>query len=136
MDGLKDILRKYTNTLHLAGGDEMPTFADAERSQLQAALTALSKRNNTLFRVCAIIAIIAFIFVFGLLIYLITEPTKIQIILGPTGVSAIFVSLTGLLAYMNKIWKEKISTDILLALVGTLKADVINSVVTALLAKI
>lgn len=114
----------------------MPTFADAERSQLQAALTALSKRNNTLFRVCAIVAIIAFIFVFGLLIYLITEPTKIQIILGPTGVSAIFVSLTGLLAYMNKIWKEKISTDILLALVGTLKADVINSVVTALLAKI
>jgi hypothetical protein len=129
MTSLTVILKKYTNSSRLLG--EEANNSTLDREQLKSALMTLSKKNTTFFWICAILTSSTFIICCILILNFLNDPAKIQLIFGATG-----ISMGTLLAFMNKLWKEKVSTDMIIALAGVVKEENLNSILVALLSKI
>ncbi len=130
MKSLKDVIKNYA-----AGskklGETTFTLNETEQANLREDLNKISLRNGKIFWVVLSMVLLLFILALLLVGFNQDKPDKIKIIFGITG-----VSIMGLIYYMTKIWKEKNYIDMTLILVRTLDKEMINSILTALLAKL
>ena len=131
MKTLINTMQKYADMTRTLGKESSKNgLSEKQVNDLRKDLSNISSRNNKFF--LFIISLVALIFLLSLIfvIYNINEPEKIKVTFGATG-----ISIMGLIIFMNKLWKEKVSADILLALIVTLQTDMINSILVALLKK-
>ena len=134
MNNLKNVISKYSDSSRKLG-DESDTSKLAEDSinMLKKDLREVSSKNAVYYWLSIGMILVVFLTALILIFYYIkiNKPENIQIIFGASG-----ISIGGLIFYMNKIRKEKISTDLLLTLVGTMQRESINSILVALLNKL
>ncbi|HVU57915.1 MAG TPA: hypothetical protein VHD83_22795 [Puia sp.] len=127
MSQLKDLLLEYHNvSKHLGPG---ATQTDVEK--LQAKMEAISKKNAIVFWILVVMVLILFLLSLIMVWINFSDPDKIKIIFAVTG-----VSLTGLIVYINKFWKEKNYIDLVLIMITTLDQDKINAILNALILKL
>jgi len=124
MENIKSIISKYADTGKKLGGEPTNLAVD----KLQTELTDLKGRNRVFFWCCIVMVIILFLLSLFFVLYNLNHPEKIQLLFGATG-----ISILGLIYYMNKLWKDISSSDMLITLITTLDKDAINSVLVALL---
>ena len=115
----------------LGDSQEGKRVSDDGIQGLKNELAALSSRSNLYFWMCASMIVILLVLALVLIFYWVDAPGKLQIIFGASG-----LSVGGLIYYMNKLWKEKVSTDLILILVSTVQQEVINSILVALVNKL
>jgi hypothetical protein len=130
MKSLKSVIQVYA-----AGskklGETTFTLNESEQANLREDLNKISLRNGKIFWVVLSMVLLLFILALLLVGFNQDKPDKIKLIFGITG-----VSIMGLIYYMTKIWKEKNYIDMTLILVRTLDKEMINSILTALLARL
>jgi hypothetical protein len=124
MENIKSIILRYADTGKKLGGESTNLAAD----NLQKELMDLKNRNRIFFWCCIVMVIILFMLSLFFVLYNLNQPEKIQLLFGATG-----ISILGLIYYMNKLWKDINSSDLLITLVTTLDKEAINSVLVALL---
>lgn len=130
MSKLNKLINSYADTARILGDTET-RLSDKKIDDLKHELSKISSKNKVYFVICVSMVILMFILSLVLVIMNMNDPSKIQIIFSVTG-----VSIMGLVIYMHRLWKEKVNSDLLITLVGTLESDVINSVLSALINKI
>ena len=132
MENLKQILTKYADRKHLAGGKPDETnLSDTEVSQLQIQLQQLSKKNRGFFWISIIMIIIVFVVSLFVVLKFMSDPQQIKLIFGSTG-----ISVMGLIAYANKLWKDIVRTDITIALVSAMDKKGINTILLIMIKKL
>jgi hypothetical protein len=80
------------------------------------------------FNVCFSAMALLFVGAVGVVLLFIESPQRIAAVFGAVG-----VSVTGLVAQMTRMWRQKVSADMLLALCGVLGEDQLTAVITDLL---
>lgn len=110
-------------------------LGDAQRrfpaEQVTQALQGVRKGNERYFMLCVFMIVDLFAAIVWLTLTHLQDPAVIKIVFAVFGVSAI-----GLVRMMHKLWQEKVTTDLLLTLVGVLEEDVARSVVAVLLKRL
>lgn len=124
MKNLRNMLLRY-KPLNLLGGSNL------NKEQLTKDLIKLVKTNSIYFLICVIMVIIVFII---MIIFMISNnyPIIVKAISGSTG----GITIGGLIVFMNRLWKEKVATDILIVLVINMNEKDINSIILILLEKL
>ena len=137
MKALKSVLQTHvTGSGGLAEGkdillgtstDEKPFVQDALRDDLETLRNRINRN---------------FYLVLGSLLFVFTAAISVVFIVGqdPTIVGALFggtgVVVAGMITAITKIWKEKATIDVILALVGSIKEDALQSMLHVLLSKL
>ena len=129
MKNFNSIVSKYADTKRILGKSDTGLSA-IQIDNLMKDLRSISSNNSIFYWICVGMVVIVFLLSLFLIIYNLDKPDNIRIIFSITG-----VSVMGLIVYMNKLWKEKVNTDILLVLIGTLKKEMINTILVALIKK-
>jgi hypothetical protein len=116
---------------HFGGEESNPTPASPSSEQvdvLRRDLQRVIRSNETYFRICVGLLLLLFagacLFVYKSLV----DPKNIAIVFSCTG-----VSVMGVVTQMIRLWKEKVNSDLLLTLVGTLSPAELKKVVDSLL---
>ena len=133
MNNLKETLGKYNTSLHKLGDDTSKKTSSLQAETLKVELSAISKKNAFIFWICVTMIISLFI---GSIIFIsifINDSKKIELGFGTGGV---VVSILGLITYMKNLWKEKVNSDLLLALVGSMNEDAMNSIISVIISKL
>jgi hypothetical protein len=125
MEKLKNVLLQYKQ-LNLLGKSSL------NKDQLSKDLIKLGKTNNIFFWICVIMVVIVFVIMIIFIIINNNNPDIIKAISGAAG----GITIGGLIVYMNRLWKEKVTTDMLLILVTNMNEQDINSIVHILLDKL
>jgi hypothetical protein len=133
MKNLKDVLAQYSAEGPRFGDGAIPLGGTAPAvsptiQSLKADLEAIRKRNTTYFVCCFVLLVLLFGTCFVLVIFALRNPTLIQSALAATG-----LSFFGIVAQMLKLWKEKVASDLTLALIADLKPENIPSVLGVIL---
>lgn len=110
MSDLKTVLTKYAPSPDVAFGGKKK---DLPREQLRKDLLAVSDKNKSFFYVGAGMLVVLFIAALALVWVWRERPQLITGVFAATG-----ISITGIIATMFSYWKEKVRTDMLLALLG------------------
>src|SRR5262249_55588419 len=79
--------------------------------QLRRDLRAVSTTNQYYFRICIVVLLVLFVGACALVLRSLNTPSAVAAIFGVTG-----VSLMGTITQMVKLWKAKVSADMMLAL--------------------
>ncbi len=113
---------------HLGERTLAPPPSPEQVKMLRDDLQRISRSNESYFRICVGLLLVVFagacLFVFKS----IDDPKRITVAFAATG-----VSIMGLFAQMVRLWKDKVNSDLLLTLAGTLDAANLKKVVDALL---
>jgi hypothetical protein len=94
---------------------------------LQEHLRAVSSGNALYFRICFALLLVLFSGACVLVLNSLHNPNQVAIIFGITG-----VSFMGIFRQMVKLWKDKVNSDMLLVLAGSMKKDDLRSIVQVL----
>jgi hypothetical protein len=129
MKNFNRIINKYADTKRILGKADSG-LSNEQIENLRKDLLSISSKNKIYFLICVGMVVLAFLISLFLIIYYIKKPEKIQIVFSITG-----LSVMGLIIYMNKLWKDKVNSDMLLVLVGTLKKEMITTILVALIKK-
>lgn len=128
MPNLKSVLREYVPPPAPLGGRKQ----DLKREQLRADLLAVSKNNSSFFYIGVGMLVVLFV---AALVLIWMWQDRPQLITGVFAASG--VSVTGIVATMFSHWKEKVRTDMLLALLGgTDDQETLKTVVSTLANKL
>ena len=130
MKNLNGILKEYAVTKRMLGKTDTG-INESQIDNLRKDLKSISSNNNIFYLICVAMVVLVFILSLIFIITNIANPEKIKVVFSVTG-----VSIMGLIVYMNKLWKEKVKTDMLLLLIGTMKKEVINAILVSLINKI
>src|ERR1700682_5234306 len=107
---------------------EPPAPSPQQVELLRRDLERIVSSNESYFRICVGLLLILFagscLFVYQSL----ADPKHIAAVFAATG-----VSVTGVITQMIRLWKEKVNSDLLLALTGTLSPIDLKKVVDSLL---
>lgn len=119
-----------STTPHLGekGTTSTPSPSPEQLKMLHHDLRRISKSNEIYFQVCVVILIALFIGVCIFAYRSIEEPRRVALAFSATG-----VSIMGLFTQMVRLWKEKVNSDLLLALAGNLSAADMKKVVDTIL---
>jgi len=103
-----------------------------EREILRHKLEQIVKRANLMFWICAVIGIIIFIgFVAVIYHYIaIDKIEQLKILFATTG-----LSLSGLIWYMHRLWREKVSTELTIVLTANMTQKSLEELFKKLIAK-
>src|SRR6266852_6008939 len=123
---LRDVLSKYVGSRDLAvrlgegditrreGGGAQPAPA-INVSDLRSEISQVGKNNSMFFRVCFALLVVLFVGCVALVFNFLNEPSKAGAVFGVTG-----LSFLGIIGQMLKLWKQKVASDLTLALAGSL----------------
>jgi hypothetical protein len=130
MNNLKSVLAAYAPSPDVyLGGDSKN---DLPRDRLRKDLLAVSDKNKSFFYIGVAMLVILFLAALGLVWMWRDKPQLITGVFAATG-----VSITGIIATMFSHWKEKVRSDMLLALLsGTDDVETLKAVIGALAAKL
>lgn len=122
---LGNVLSKYVGTRDFAvelGDGNITAQAGVTQvapminvADLQSEINQVRKNNTTYFQFCFALLVVLFLGCGALVIYFLNEPSKAGVIFGITG-----LSFLGIIAQMLKLWKQKVASDLTLALAGAL----------------
>lgn len=129
MATVKDVLRSYAATSPSLGSSKAP-FSNRS-AQLASDLKIVSTSSQTYFALCFGAVIVVFILSAALAARYVDSPQQLSAMFGALG-----LTLTGLLARMAGLWKQKVASDILLALCAVADNDQRNTIVDALLKRL
>jgi hypothetical protein len=129
MKSFNSIVSKYADTKRILGKVESGLNVN-QIDDLRKDLKSISSNNIIFYWICVGMVVTIFLLSIFLFIFNIYNCDKIEIILSING-----VSIMGLIVYMKKLWKEKVNSDMLLVLIGTLKKEMINTILVALIKK-
>jgi hypothetical protein len=110
---------------HFGPADETP---DRHREQLRNDLREISESANRYFLICVGMVLILFAGACVLVILRAGHPAEITGIFGATG-----ISFYGIFRQMLRLWKEKVNTDVWLAVSATLDTADLRKMAQALL---
>jgi len=122
---LGDVLSKYVGSRDLAvqlgegnitlreGGVKPAPAIDI--SDLRSEINQVGKNNTMYFRVCFALLVVLFVGCGAMVFNFLNEPSKAGAVFGVTG-----LSFLGIIAQMLKLWKQKVTSDLTLALAGSL----------------
>lgn len=127
MTSLRPVLAKHRLDASLGGVD----VSVSRRETLRADLAAVSSRNTTLFWVCFGSLIVLFALSLFVVLRYIEHPDRIAAVFGVTGLSVL-----GVVTQMVRLWKEKVSADLLLVLAASFKHEDIRAIIDILLKKL
>jgi hypothetical protein len=124
MSDLKSVLTKYAPSAEadLGGGKK-----ELQREQLRNDLLAVSAKNKSFFYIGVVMLIVLFVAALLLVWLWRDRPQLITAVFGATG-----LSLTGIIATMFSHWKEKVRTDMLIALLSGTDEETIKTVIAKL----
>ncbi|HKV91282.1 MAG TPA: hypothetical protein VJW20_01905 [Candidatus Angelobacter sp.] len=138
MKRLLKILAKYAEAPEAKLGDKgpfkpegTPPLAAREADQLRSEMRAILERNKIFFVIAFSLVVAVFI---GLCIFIVSslgDPAGIK-----KAMTAAGITIFGPIGWMLKLWKEKVATDLTLALVSNLKSEDIRPVLGILLRKL
>jgi len=132
MNGLRKVLAKYSTRPAAMGGavaDAAGAPADEARSEsLRRDLKNVSDRNRAVFFLCVTMVLVLFVGACWLVLTHLREIAFIQGVLTVTG-----VSFAGLISQMVRLWKVKVSSDMILVLASSLKPADTRSILEILL---
>jgi hypothetical protein len=129
MPTVKDVLRSYAATSPSLGSSKAPL---ANRSaQLATDLKTVSTSSQNYFALCFGAVIVTFMLSAALAVRYLDSPQQLSAMFGALG-----LTLTGLLARMAGLWKQKVTSDTLLALCAVADNDQRNTIVNALLKRL
>jgi hypothetical protein len=84
-------------------------------SDLRSQISEVGKSNTSYFRVCFILLVVLFLGCGALVFNFLNEPSKAGAVFGVTG-----LSFLGIIAQMLRLWKQKVASDLTLALASSL----------------
>jgi hypothetical protein len=117
----------YAHDIQL--GDHEPPPLAVER--LKDELRAVSRANEHYFAVCVVMILALFLAALWVIIRYVSNPDAVR------GAFAAFgLSVAGMIRVMIGLWREKVATDMALALVGTLDLDTTRSIIEVLLKRL
>jgi hypothetical protein len=133
MNDLRAVLAKYYTRPASLGSPESPSTqveeADRVRSEnLRRDLKRVSERNRSVFLVCVFMVILLFVGACWLVLKHQSDTTFIQGVFAVTG-----VSFAGLISQMVRLWKAKVSSDMILILSSSLNPADTRAVLEILL---
>jgi hypothetical protein len=129
MNDLKSVLIKYAPSPEADLGGRKK---DLQRNQLRKDLLAVSYKNRSFFYIAAGMLVVLFVAALCLVWLWRDKPQLITTVFGATG-----ISITGIIATMFSHWKEKVRTDMLLALLaGTDDLETLKTVIATLSEKL
>src|SRR5262245_22059674 len=114
MKKLRAVLVSYGHDIQL--GDHEPTPLAVER--LKGELGAVSRANEHFFAVCVVRILALFLAALWAIIRYAANPDAVRIAFGAFG-----LSVAWMIRVMIGLWREKVATDMALALVGALDVD-------------
>lgn len=124
MNELKRILKSHSL---IRMGDDV---SQLELNPLKAKLESLRSSKENEFRICMGVIIAAFVALISLCFILKNEPDKLVMLTSATG-----VTVTGLVAAMRGLWRDKIAVDFILALLENMKAESFESILPIIIQK-
>jgi hypothetical protein len=125
---LKDVLARYSGSgPHFGEKFEGEPDQDAANA-LSLDLKAVSDQNRVFFLVCVGMVLAIFVGACTVAVRYIPDPTFVKEVFAAAG-----VSLTGLVAQMLKLWKEKVRSDMVLVLARNLSPKDIRGILEVLL---
>jgi multisubunit Na+/H+ antiporter MnhF subunit len=129
MNQLKLALTRYQNTVDEMGSIEITSAIDKENTKQNLAneLKEIRLKNGTFFWILVIMTIIVFILSCFFVYRFMNDPSKLKTLFGATG-----ITISGLLFFMQRSWKQKTALDMLLALTSSLDPDTIKTIAAAL----
>lgn len=129
MPTVKDVLRSYTAASPALGSSR--ATASNRAAQLAQDLKTVSTASRNYFAVCFGALVVAFLLGAAMAIRYLDSPRELGVMFGALG-----LTLTGLLTQMAGLWKQKVTSDTLLALVAVADNDQRNAIVNALLTRL
>lgn len=106
----------------------VPLMTSDQIDVLKKKVAEISSNNRTYFNVCFGLLVILFIGLAVLVVFLLHDPNQVKAVLAASG-----ISFFGIIGQMLKLWKEKVASDITLALIMSLKAEDIRSTLEIIL---
>jgi len=125
MKQLKSLLANYAGTIKMGA----PTL-EIDMKKLQRDLSAISKANQVYFNICVGMLLILFISSLAIVFMFIPNTQLLYSIFSVLG-----ISVSGVITQMISLWREKSYVDLLYILAGTLKEDIIKSILQILVKK-
>ena len=91
-------------------------------------LQRIIRSNENYFRICVGLVVVLFVGVCVFVYTSVSDPKNITAVFAATG-----VSIMGVVSQMFRAWKEKVNSDLLLTLIGTLSGAELKKVVDSLM---
>src|SRR5215203_853261 len=129
MPTVKTVLHRYLRTMpapHLGA-----SAATLSRKELANDLMAVSRANRTYFVVCVAVILLVLLGAAAIALRYLDSPDHIRTIFGVLG-----ISITGLVAQLVSLWKQKVMADTVLVLCRSLDELTLKPVLDVLLAKL
>lgn len=127
MKRLRSVLAPYSKEISLGGSG--PNAMSVE--QLKLELREVSRSNEHYFAICVVMILVLFLASLWVIMRFLGRPDVVT-----TAFAALGISTAGLLRAMIRLWREKVATDMLLALAGALTKDALKSVIAVLLKRL
>jgi hypothetical protein len=128
MSKLKAVLAKYAPAPAAPFGGSKHVL---KKEQLRKDLLAVSDKNKSFFYIGVGMLVVLFVAALSLVWLWNDKPQLISAVFAASG-----VSITGIIATMFKHWKEKVRTDMLLALLSGTDDETLKTVVGTLASKL
>lgn len=127
MKRLRAVLASFVDSIHL--GDPAP--APLEIDRLREQLRRVSRANEHYFGVCVVMLMVMFVGALWVTLRYTSDAGAVKIAFAAFGVMMI-----GMMRVMLGLWREKVATDVLLALAGSLEGDHLRSIIAVLLKRL
>lgn len=99
----------------VAGRQAVQLAKEVNVSRLQSEVSQVAKQNAVYFQICFALLIVLFVACCVLVLAFLNQPSRAGAVFGVTG-----VSFLGVIRQMLKLWKQKLASDLTLALASTL----------------
>lgn len=129
MHSLRNALVWYLGVEQGELGKRLASTAD--RDELSGRLRQIAARNNVTFVLCVAMVLVLFAIQLWVALYSVSQPQFVKFVGGAFGISA-----AGLVFQMVKLWREKVTTELLLELLPNLDASVFRTVISVLMRRL
>lgn len=127
MKRLKNILSDLAEAVEL--GSTAPKPLDVARAE--ASLRQVARADERYFALCCVMIVVLFAASIWIVLTHLDEPSAIKVVFAALGVTS-----AGLIRMMSGLWREKVATDMLIALVATMDDRTLKSIIAVLLRRL
>jgi hypothetical protein len=127
MKKLRAVLSPYVDSVQLGDPERDPIDVERLREQLQR----VSRESANYFGVCVVMVMVIFLATLGAALRYAGQANLVTLAFAVLGATMI-----GMLRVMVGLWREKVATDVLLALAGSLEGDHLRSILAVFLKRL
>lgn len=127
MKKLRALLSRYVEPIQLGDAAPRPLPVD----KIQAELQEVSRTSETYFGACVVMTMAAFLVALWATLHYAMSPETVKLTFGGLGAYLIVIVRT-----MKGLWREKVATDMVVALAASLDRDTLASIIAVLLKRL